>query len=109
MSAYHYCARPNATHGHPYLVFDCQDELYLPLTVFAKEAYVCLASSSVKKYRSGILMWFSWLDTDAWQVRANHCWPDPPEILREIIREYLVRRLQCRMIPTCVQRNASKM
>ncbi len=99
MSAYHYCARPNATHGHPYLVFDCQDELHLPLTIFAKEAHVRLASSSVKKYLTGILLWFSWLDTDAWQVKANHRWTDPPEILREVIRDYLVGRLQCRMKP----------
>ena len=97
MSVYHYCVRPNAAHGHPYLVFDCHEGLHLPLTVFAKDAHVRLAPSSVQKYLVGVLPWFSWLDTDPWQTQANHHWTDPPETVREVIREYLVSRLQCRM------------
>ncbi len=97
MMSYHYCARPAATHGYPYLVFNCQGELHLPLIVFAKEARNRLAPSSVKKYLSGILPWFSWLDTDPWQTKANHQWTDPPEVLRDMLREYLVSKLQCRV------------
>lgn len=97
MPSYFCRARPDATHNHPYLVFDCQGELHLPLIVFAKEAHARLEASSVKKYLTGILPWFTWLDTDPWQVRANHCWTDPPEVLRDVIREYLVNRLQCRV------------
>jgi hypothetical protein len=79
MSAVSYCARPNATHGHPYLVFDCQGELHLPLTVFAKDATSRLAPTSVKKYLSGVLPWFSWVETDPWQIQAHHCWTDPDD------------------------------
>jgi integrase len=96
MHSYSCCARPDASHGHPYLVFDCQRELHLPLIVFAKDALASLASSSVRKYLTGILPWFTWLETDQWQVRANHRWTDPPEVVRETIREYLVSCLQCR-------------
>lgn len=98
MSRYHFCERPAETsHGHPFLVFNCQEELHLPLTVFAKEAHHRLAASSVKKYLAGILPWFSWLDTDPWQTKANHHWTDSPEVLREVLREYLVSKLRCRV------------
>ncbi len=99
MSSYSCCARPDASHGHPYLVFDCQGELHLPLIVFAKEALTRLAPSSVQKYLTNILPWFTWLDTDPWQLRAHHCWTDPPEVLRDVLREYLVSKLQCRVKP----------
>jgi hypothetical protein len=48
MSSYSVCARPDASHGHPYLVFDCQGELHLPLIVFAKDALARLAPSSLQ-------------------------------------------------------------
>lgn len=100
MAAYHYYARPLETsHAHPFLVFDCQGELHLPLTVFAKEAASRLAPSSLKKYLTGILPWFTWLETDPWQRLANHRWTDPPEVLQGVVREYLVSRLQCRVKP----------
>jgi integrase len=97
MSAYSYYARPDATHGHPYLVFDCQGKLHLPLIIFAKDAHTPLAPSSVKQYLKGILPWFSWIETNSWQIQANHRWTDPPERVREMIREYLVSRLECRV------------
>jgi len=97
MSSYSLCARPDASHGYPYLVFDCQGELHLPLIVFAKEAQTRLAPSSVQKYLTNILPFFSWLDTASWQLRAHHCWTDPPEVLRNVVREYLVSKLQCRV------------
>src|SRR6266702_3490103 len=100
MASYHCCIRPaDVAHGHPYLVFDCQGELHLPLIVFAKEAHSRLAPSSVKKYLTGILPWFSWLETDGWQVQAGRRWDDPPETIRGAVREYLVGQLQCRAKP----------
>lgn len=99
MTSYHYCARPTASHGHPYLVFDCQGDLHLPLIVFAKEASNRLAPSSVKKYLAGILPWFTWLETDEWQRSAGHHWTNPPEVLRDVVREYLVCQLRCRAKP----------
>jgi hypothetical protein len=97
MSTYSCCARPAASHGYPYLVFDCQQKLHLPLIVFAKDALSRLEPSSVQKYLIGALPWFAWLETDPWQVRAHHQWTDSPEVLRDVIREYLVSRLQCRI------------
>src|SRR6266516_6111698 len=97
MSSYSLCARPDASHGHPYLVFDCQGELHLPLIVFAKEAQIRLAPSSVQKYLTGILPFFSWLDTDPWQLRAHHSWREPSEVGRSLLLVYHVSNLQCRV------------
>ena len=97
MSSYSLCARPDASHGHPYLVFDCQGELHLPLIVFAKDALTRLAPSSLQKYLTNILPWFTWLDTDPWHVRASHRWTDPPEVIRSLVREYLANKLHCRV------------
>lgn len=98
MTAYHCCARPlDVSHGHPYLIFDCQGELHVLLTVFAKDAHTRLAPSSVKKYLTGVLPFFTWIDIDPWQRKANHRWADPPEVLREMIRDYLVSRLKCKL------------
>jgi integrase len=97
MSSYVCCARPDASHGYPYLVFDGQGELHLPLIVFAKEAQPRLAPSSLQKYLTNILPFFSWLDTDPWQARAHRHWTDPPEVIRSVVREYLVSKLQCRV------------
>lgn len=64
MTVYHYYARsPEVSHKHPYLVFDGQEELHVPLTVFAKDAHTRLEPSSVKKYLTGILPFFTWVDT----------------------------------------------
>src|SRR6266704_1649642 len=71
MSSYVCCARPDASHGYPYLVFDGQGELHLPLIVFAKEAQPRLAPSSLQKYLTNILPFFSWLDTDAGQHTSS--------------------------------------
>src|SRR5258708_21676614 len=97
MCAYSCCARPGAAHRHPCLVFDCQGELHLPLIVFAKDALARLEPSSVKKYLTGILPWFTGLETGSWQVQANHHWTDAPQVVRETILEHLVSRLRCRM------------
>lgn len=95
---YHYYRRPpDAEHGYPYLVFDTGGTLHLPLTVFAKDASDRLAPASVTKYLTSILPWFTWLETDPWQVRAGRRWDDAPEAVRGVVREYLVRQLGCQV------------
>src|SRR5260370_7943810 len=80
LTAYHFCARPaEVAHQHPYLVFDCQEELHLPLTGFAKGAHTRLASSSVKTDLPRMLPFFTCLYTDPCQAQPNHHCPSPPE------------------------------
>lgn len=96
--AYRAYPRPADTaHGYPYLVVDRRGTLHLPLTAFAKEACGQLAPASGGKYLAGILPWFTWLETDPWQVRAGHRWDSPPAEVRGAVREYLVGRLGCQV------------
>lgn len=97
MEAYRLYARPpEAGHGHPYLVFDCKGELHMALTTFAKIAHAHVAPPTVQKYLViGVLPFMTWLDTDTWQVRANRRWDDPPDIVRGMVRDYVVSQLGC--------------
>jgi hypothetical protein len=92
-----YARSANVHHQYPYLVFDCRGQLHLPLTVYAKEADSSLAAGTARKYIASTLRWFTWLDTDPWQVRAKHHWSDAPEAVRDYVREYLVRELHSRV------------
>ncbi len=50
MNAYWFAARPSVEHRHPFLVFDCQDRLHLPLTMFGKEASVRVSPKTVQMF-----------------------------------------------------------
>jgi len=68
MTDYWFTPRPkNAEHQHPYLVFDAQNRLHLPLTIFGKEASYRLSPKSVQTYLYALMPFFTWLDTDVWQ------------------------------------------
>ncbi len=91
MVQYWYARRPQTVeHRHPFLVFDCQDRLHLPLTTFAKEACSRLGPKTPQTYLYAVLPYFTWLDTDLWQVRMGHTWNTPPQQVRRSIDDYLV-------------------
>jgi len=59
MDSYWFTSRPDGLeHGHPFLVFDCQDRLHLPLTVFGKEANARLSPKTTQTYLHSILPWY---------------------------------------------------
>lgn len=100
IASYWLAARPKTVeHKHPFLVFDCQDRLHLPLTIFSKEAYVRLDAKTVQTYLYSILPYFTWLDTDAWQLRTGQTWNAPPQQVRRSTDDYLVQKLQCQLLP----------
>ncbi len=100
MVQYWYARRPQTVeHRHPFLVFDCQDRLHLPLTTFAKEACSRLGPKTPQTYLYAVLPYFTWLDTDLWQVRMGHTWNTPPQQVRRSIDDYLVQKLQCQLLP----------
>src|SRR5260370_18681032 len=99
MNSYWFAARPRSEHRHPFLVFDCQDRLHLPLTTFAKEACSRLSSKTPQTYLYAVLPYFTWLDTDHWQVRMGQTWDAPPQQVRRSIDDYLVQKLQCQLLP----------
>ncbi len=100
MSSYWFTARPKTVeHQHPFLVFDGHDRLHLPLTTFAKEACARVSLKTVQTYLYSLQPFFSWLDTDMWQVRAGHSWQAPPQQVRRAVDDYLVSQLQCKVLP----------
>jgi len=98
MTTYWFTRRPkNVEHQHPYLVFDAQNHLHLPLTTFGKEATYRLSPKTVQTYLYALMPFFSWLDTDVWQIRAGVTWEAPPAQIRRAIEDYLVQKLQCKV------------
>jgi integrase len=100
MTSYWFAARPKSVgHQHPFLVFDGQDRLHYPLTRFAKEACSRLDLKTVQTYLYALCPYFSWLDTDVWQVRMGQSWDTSPTQVRRSIDDYLVQKLQCQILP----------
>jgi len=100
MTSYWFAARPKTVeHRYPFTVFDTQDRLHLPLTLFAKEAHARLCPKTVPIYLYSLCPYFTWLDTDIWQVRMGQTWNAPPELVRRSIDDYLVQKLQCQLLP----------
>src|SRR5260370_15446447 len=98
MTTYWFVSRPKtAEHRHPYLVFDGNDRLHLPLTLFGKEASYRLSPKTVQTYLHALLQYFAWLDADTWQVRAGNAWDTPPKQVRRAVEDYLVQKLQCQV------------
>src|SRR6266496_2305655 len=93
MTTYWFTPRPkNVEHQHPYLVFDGQNRLHLPLTIFGKEVSYRLSRKSVQTYLYALMPFFSWLDTDVWQIRAGITWDASPSQVRRAIEDYLVQK-----------------
>ena len=99
-ASYWLASRPKTVeHQHPFLVFDCQDRLHPSLTTFAKEASSRLSPQTVPTYLYAVLPYFTWLNTDLWQVRMGQTWDAPPQQVRRSIDDYLVQKLKCQLLP----------
>jgi len=100
MTSYWFTRRPEEVeHRHPFLVFDCHDQLHFPLTVFAKEACVRVEQETVQTYLYSMLPYFTYLETDVWQVRAGIVWNAASKQVRQAVDDYLVNKLQCKVQP----------
>ncbi len=58
-----------------------------------------VSPKTVQTYLYSLQLFFSWLDTDTWQIRAGHTWDAPPQQVRHAIDDYLVSQLQCKVLP----------
>ncbi len=97
-SSYWFAPRPkNSEHQHPFLVFDRSDRLHVPLTLFSKEACARVNQKSVQVYLYAILPFFTYLDTETWQIRAGLRWNDSPVRIRQAVEDYLIQKLQCKV------------
>ncbi len=100
MISYWFAPRPKTVeHRHPFLVFDCQDCLHFPLTRFGKEASARVSPETVQTYLYAITPFFTYLDTDVWQIRSGNTWDASPSQVRRAVEDYLVQKLQCQVHP----------
>jgi integrase len=100
MNSYWFAPRPKTVeHQHPFLVFDCQNHLHLPLTIFGKEASARVSPKTVQTYLYSITPFFTYLETDVWQIRSGNAWDAPPSQVRRSVEDYLVQKLQCQVHP----------
>lgn len=98
--SYRAVARPlDTAHGHPVLVFDREGVLHVPLTVAAKEVTERTSSKTARTYLNSVLPFFTWMETDEWQVRAGNRWECPPEQIRQAVGDFLIQKLRCRVRP----------
>ncbi len=94
--SYWFASRPpDVSHRHPFLVFDCQDQLHFELTVFGKEAAARVEKKTVEGYLRALLPFFTYLEMDEWQVRAGQNWKRDPESIRRAVEDYLIHQLHC--------------
>lgn len=99
-SSYWFVPRPQGReHQHPFLVFDCSDRLHISLTRFGKEACARVSQRTVQVYLYALLPFFTYLETDPWQIRAGVCWNDAPGRIRQAVEDYLSQKLQCKVQP----------
>ena len=85
-----HCHQKGASHQYPVLVFDLQNRLHVPLTIFAEEAIKRSSLSTVRTYLNAAAPFFGWLEADDWQ--------------RESHRQTLRRLTGSRVLPTLLRR-----
>src|SRR5260370_41860681 len=87
----YWCARRPSTvaHGFQRVVFDTRDRIHVPLTIAIQRLERALTANSLRPYLPTILRFFTFLETDCWQVSAHRHWDDAPEQVRRAIEDYL--------------------
>lgn len=98
LSSYKFVIRPSGSkHGHPFLIYDCNEQLHYELTRFAKVVPISLEIGTIKNYLYALLPFFSWLDTDRQQLKNGRQWQESPEKIRLAVEDYLVQQMKCQM------------
>lgn len=80
-------------HQHHVLVFDRENRLHVPLTIFAGEAVKRSSLGTARTYFNAAAPFFGWLESDD----AQRKWNDAPEHIRQAVQDYLVERLKCKV------------
>lgn len=95
---YRAVTRPAGTsHGHPAIVFDMAGKMHMPLTTYAKVIKDSTTGGTMQTYLSAILPFFTYLETDPWQLRSGRRWDGGVEDVRQAVSDYLAQKQQCRI------------
>ncbi|MBT2716601.1 site-specific integrase [Bacillus sp. ISL-57] len=93
---YHYC--PEETESrYELLVFNCEDEPFLPLTDHYHDCIGRIDKSSALSYLNRLLSFFSWLDHFSTYQGNRVQWNEPPEVIRVAVEDYLMVEMGCKV------------
>ena len=96
---HYWCTRrpANVAHGFQRLVFDTRDRIHVPLTVAVQRLERALTGNSLRSYLPTILGFFTFLETDHWQMSAHRRWDDAPDQVRRAVEDYLFQHFGCQV------------
>ncbi|WP_422121655.1 tyrosine-type recombinase/integrase [Peribacillus frigoritolerans] len=79
------------------LVFNCQDQPFLPLTEFYHDCLGRIDKSSALSYLNCLLPFFTWLNKYSNYLGKRVYWNYLPEIIRAAIEDYLMNKMECKV------------
>ncbi len=95
---FHAIPRPkNVLSEYSLVVVDGNGKPHRMLTIFYDELLHELSDGAARTYLNNLLPYFTYLATDTWRQHRNDTWESPPEAVRESVRDYLLRKLQCKV------------
>ncbi|QED46776.1 tyrosine-type recombinase/integrase [Cytobacillus dafuensis] len=98
MSKYSYFYRPEGIESRfELLVFDCQNQPFLPLTEHYHDCIGRIDKSSALSYIQCLLPFFTWLDQFSNYQGRQVQWDDSPDIIRIAIEDYLMNEMACKV------------
>ena len=78
------------------------DERGIPhyaLSSFYLEIQRYFADGTAETYLHALLPYFTYLVTDEWRLHRQDRWDSEPAAVRQSVRDYLVERLYCKVLP----------
>lgn len=97
-SSFTYFSCPDGVESrYELLVFDHNNQPFLPLTDFYHDCIGRISKSSALSYLQCLLPFFSWLNTYSNYRGERVQWNDPPEAIRVGIEDYLMNEMSCKV------------
>ncbi|ENU93552.1 hypothetical protein F971_00810 [Acinetobacter vivianii] len=93
---YFYRKNPRKDSKIPYLVFDFEANLHLPLTHFSAYLSERYAPNTLKTYTYELISFFSWYHNKNFPQNSMF-WAREPEQVRNLVSEYLFIKLKCQI------------
>lgn len=93
---YIYCPKDVKSRYH-LLVFDRQNQPFLPLTDFYHDCKGRISESSALSYLQNLIPFFTWLDVYSKYQGETVLWNDEPDAIRISIEDYLREEMACKV------------
>jgi integrase len=95
---YWHCYCPDDVQSrYELLVFDHDNEPFLPLTDFYHHCFGEISKSSALSYLNCLIPFFSWLNTFSNYQGKRVRWNDNPDAIRVAVEEYLMNEMDCKV------------